>query len=166
MTGLFRDRESAERAYQNVVDRGYGSNDVNLVMSDETRQRHFGGAADRGRDGQQGRRRRRHRCRHRWRRRRRGGRHRRGRHLDRDPRPRPGHRRPDRRGAGRRGRRRCRRHAGRCADRLGHPGRARQGIRERHPRRRHPDGREAAQHDDAAYFEQDWRTAKAENIYR
>jgi hypothetical protein len=41
MTGLFPDRESAERAYQGVIDRGYGKDDVNLVMSDETRQRHF-----------------------------------------------------------------------------------------------------------------------------
>ncbi|MBZ8141990.1 hypothetical protein CLD22_19045 [Rubrivivax gelatinosus] len=41
LTGLFRDREAAEAAYQGVVDRGYGRDDVNLVMSDETRQRHF-----------------------------------------------------------------------------------------------------------------------------
>lgn len=42
LTGLFPDRESAERAYQGAVDRGYKSDDVNLVMSDETRRRHFG----------------------------------------------------------------------------------------------------------------------------
>jgi len=41
VTGLFRDRDSAERAYQSVSERGYDRNDVNLVMSDETRQRHF-----------------------------------------------------------------------------------------------------------------------------
>lgn len=41
VTGLFRDRDSAERAYQSVTERGYGSDDVNLVMSDDTRQRHF-----------------------------------------------------------------------------------------------------------------------------
>ncbi|NEX64555.1 hypothetical protein G3574_26035 [Noviherbaspirillum sp. 17J57-3] len=41
VTGLFYDRESAERAYQSVSDRGYDTNDLNLVMSDETRQRHF-----------------------------------------------------------------------------------------------------------------------------
>ena len=41
MTGLFPDRDSAERAYQGVVDRGYHKDDVNLVMSDETRKRHF-----------------------------------------------------------------------------------------------------------------------------
>ncbi len=42
LTGLFPDRESAERAYQGAVDRGYKTDDVNLVMSDETRKRHFG----------------------------------------------------------------------------------------------------------------------------
>lgn len=41
LTGLFRDRESAERAYQSLSERGYDKKDVNLVMSDETRQRHF-----------------------------------------------------------------------------------------------------------------------------
>lgn len=42
LTGLFRDRDSAERAYQDAIARGYASDDVNLVMSDETRQKHFG----------------------------------------------------------------------------------------------------------------------------
>ncbi len=41
LTGLFRDRDSAERAYQSISDRGYTHDDVNLVMSDETRKRHF-----------------------------------------------------------------------------------------------------------------------------
>ncbi|HEX7637204.1 MAG TPA: hypothetical protein VF457_02310 [Burkholderiaceae bacterium] len=41
VTGLFPDRDSAERAYSAVAARGYDRNDVNLVMSDETRQRHF-----------------------------------------------------------------------------------------------------------------------------
>jgi len=41
MTGLFRDRDSAERAYGKLVDRGYGRDDVSLLMSDETRKRHF-----------------------------------------------------------------------------------------------------------------------------
>jgi hypothetical protein len=47
LTGLFPDRDSAERAYQGVVDRGYKHDDVNLVMSDETRERHFGKEAGR-----------------------------------------------------------------------------------------------------------------------
>jgi hypothetical protein len=41
VTGLFRDRDSAEQAYQSVTARGYDKNDVNLVMSDDTRKRHF-----------------------------------------------------------------------------------------------------------------------------
>ncbi|MDB5772091.1 MAG: hypothetical protein JWM42_2465 [Burkholderia sp.] len=41
VTGLFYDRDSAERAWQSVTDRGYDKNDVNLVMSDETRRKHF-----------------------------------------------------------------------------------------------------------------------------
>jgi len=45
VTGLFPDRDSAERAYQSAHERGYGSDDVNLAMSDETRQRHFGADA-------------------------------------------------------------------------------------------------------------------------
>jgi len=47
VTGLFRDRDSAERAYQSVADRGYSSGDVNLVMSDDTRKRHFGNTTER-----------------------------------------------------------------------------------------------------------------------
>lgn len=41
VTGLFRDRESAERAYGTLTTRGYTKDDVNLVMSDETRKKHF-----------------------------------------------------------------------------------------------------------------------------
>jgi len=41
VTGLFRDRESAERAYGSLEQRGYTKDDVNLVMSDETRKKHF-----------------------------------------------------------------------------------------------------------------------------
>ena len=41
LTGLFRDRDSAERAYQSISDRGYTRDDVNVVMSDDTRRRHF-----------------------------------------------------------------------------------------------------------------------------
>ena len=46
LTGLFRDRDSAERAYQSISDRGYSRDDVNVVMSDETRKRHFSGSAE------------------------------------------------------------------------------------------------------------------------
>ncbi|MBD0325971.1 MAG: hypothetical protein ICV68_06055 [Pyrinomonadaceae bacterium] len=41
VTGMFRDRESAERAYGSLTSRGYDKDDVNLLMSDETRKRHF-----------------------------------------------------------------------------------------------------------------------------
>ena len=41
VTGLFADRDSAERAYDSVTRRGYDKNDVNLVMSDDTRKKHF-----------------------------------------------------------------------------------------------------------------------------
>ena len=42
VTGLFNDRDSAESAYNAVASRGYGKDDVNLVMSDEMRKTHFG----------------------------------------------------------------------------------------------------------------------------
>jgi uncharacterized protein (TIGR02271 family) len=41
VTNLFPDRDSAERAYQDLSSRGYAQNDVNVVMSDETRKRYF-----------------------------------------------------------------------------------------------------------------------------
>ena len=46
-TALFRDRNSAEKAYDALHRRGYTKDDVNLMMSDETRKTHFGdGTAD------------------------------------------------------------------------------------------------------------------------
>ncbi len=41
VTGLFNDRESAERAYQSVTSRGYTHDDTNVIMSDETRNRYY-----------------------------------------------------------------------------------------------------------------------------
>ena len=41
VTGLFPDRASAEAAYQAAHSRGYSKDDVNLVMSNDTRKRHF-----------------------------------------------------------------------------------------------------------------------------
>ncbi|MDQ3260699.1 MAG: hypothetical protein M3Q00_07935 [Pseudomonadota bacterium] len=41
MTGLFPDRESAERGYDALSDRGYTKDDVNLMMSEDTKKRHF-----------------------------------------------------------------------------------------------------------------------------
>ena len=41
LTGMFRDRTSAERAYNSLHSRGYTKDDVNIIMSDDTRKRHF-----------------------------------------------------------------------------------------------------------------------------
>jgi hypothetical protein len=41
VTGLFSDAASAERAYQACVERGYEIGEVNVVMSEDTRQRFF-----------------------------------------------------------------------------------------------------------------------------
>ena len=43
LTGMFTDRESTEKAYSTLQDRGYSKDDVNLIMSDETRKKHFSG---------------------------------------------------------------------------------------------------------------------------
>lgn len=43
VTGLFPDRASAESAYGSAHERGYSTDDVNMVMSDDTRKRHFTG---------------------------------------------------------------------------------------------------------------------------
>lgn len=44
MTGMFRDRTSAERAYNSLHARGYSKDDVNVIMSDDTRKKHFSDA--------------------------------------------------------------------------------------------------------------------------
>ena len=41
VTGLFRDRDSAESAYGSLTTRGYSKDDVNLMMSDKTRDTYF-----------------------------------------------------------------------------------------------------------------------------
>lgn len=41
VTGLFKDKDSAERAFQSVIDLSYDKSDINVVMSDEVRQRYF-----------------------------------------------------------------------------------------------------------------------------
>jgi len=41
LTGMFKDRESAERAYNAMHTRGYAADDVDIVMSDETRKKYF-----------------------------------------------------------------------------------------------------------------------------
>jgi len=42
LTGMFRDRDSAERAYNSAINRGYTKDDVNLLMSDQTRNNWYG----------------------------------------------------------------------------------------------------------------------------
>lgn len=46
VTGLFRDRVAAERAYDAMAKRGYSKDDLSMAMTDETRKRHFHGDAD------------------------------------------------------------------------------------------------------------------------
>lgn len=46
VTGLFRDRDSAERAYGSLSGRGYGKDDINLMMSDDTRKKYFASDKD------------------------------------------------------------------------------------------------------------------------
>jgi hypothetical protein len=41
MTGMFRDREGAERAYESLRARGYTEDEINVLMSDETRDKYF-----------------------------------------------------------------------------------------------------------------------------
>ena len=41
VTVMFRDRDSAEQAYRSITDRGYSQDDVNLLMSEDTRKKHF-----------------------------------------------------------------------------------------------------------------------------
>ena len=43
ITGLFKDQAGVERAYQSIVQRGYDTADINLVMSDATRERFSSG---------------------------------------------------------------------------------------------------------------------------
>jgi hypothetical protein len=41
MTGLFTDQESTERAYQSLRDRGYSDDEINVIMSDKTRDNYY-----------------------------------------------------------------------------------------------------------------------------
>ncbi len=43
VTGMFTDRESSERAYNTLDERGYTSEEINVVMSKETRDKYFSG---------------------------------------------------------------------------------------------------------------------------
>lgn len=41
LSGSFRDRDSAERAYNRLRERGYTDEEINIIMSDETRNKYF-----------------------------------------------------------------------------------------------------------------------------
>lgn len=41
ITSAFSDKESAERAYQTLAARGYTQDEINVLMSDETRKKYF-----------------------------------------------------------------------------------------------------------------------------
>jgi hypothetical protein len=45
LTGMFTDRESTEGAYKSLRDRGYSDDEINVIMSDETRKRYYGDGA-------------------------------------------------------------------------------------------------------------------------
>lgn len=46
LTGMFEDRESTEKAYNTLQERGYSKDDINLLMSDETRKKHYSDKRD------------------------------------------------------------------------------------------------------------------------
>jgi len=48
LTGMFRDRDSAEKAYNSALARGYTKDDVNVMMSDQTRDTWFADGDDTG----------------------------------------------------------------------------------------------------------------------
>ncbi len=48
LTGLFRDKSSTERAYKSLRDRGYTDDDINMLMSNETRDRDYAGNTEIG----------------------------------------------------------------------------------------------------------------------
>lgn len=41
VTGLFNDKESSESAYKSLRDRGYSDDEINVVMSDDTRKKYY-----------------------------------------------------------------------------------------------------------------------------
>lgn len=46
MTGLFTDKESTESAYQSLRNRGYTDDEINVIMSDDTRKKYYANDAD------------------------------------------------------------------------------------------------------------------------
>ncbi len=46
LTGMFNDRESSESAYKSLRDRGYSDDEINVIMSDQTRDKYYGEGSD------------------------------------------------------------------------------------------------------------------------
>jgi hypothetical protein len=46
MTGIFRDKDNAERAYNSLISRGYKDQDINVMMSDDTRDKNYAAGSD------------------------------------------------------------------------------------------------------------------------
>lgn len=46
LTGMFNDRQSTERAFTALNERGYTKDDINLIMSNDTRKKYFSGNAN------------------------------------------------------------------------------------------------------------------------
>ena len=44
LTGMFNDKESSEGAYKSLRDRGYSDDDINVMMSDDTRKKNWADA--------------------------------------------------------------------------------------------------------------------------
>jgi hypothetical protein len=45
LTGMFNDKESSEGAYQSLRDRGYSDDEINVMMSDDTRKKYWSDAS-------------------------------------------------------------------------------------------------------------------------
>ena len=41
LSGMFTDKDTSERAYKSLRDRGYSDDDINVIMSDETRDKYW-----------------------------------------------------------------------------------------------------------------------------
>ena len=41
LTGLFNDKETSESAYKSLRDRGYSDDEINVIMSDDTRKKYY-----------------------------------------------------------------------------------------------------------------------------
>lgn len=45
LTGMFTDKDSSEGAYKSLKDRGYTDEEINVMMSDDTRKKYYGDGA-------------------------------------------------------------------------------------------------------------------------